>query len=243
MRQKRISMRAKTVFSLIFIGILALASAVRTDAATAAQTKSAGSAPSAQYARDVLDQKRIHSDYNEGNFERVVSTLEGFMSRNKTYSLEDSIFIAKHLAVVYSANPETREKGKYYMFRLLAMVPSAKLIDMFVSDEIDRIFDKVREEFLARQKSFGVDSTQMSLPAKSPVNQSATATAAAADKTDAAQDPAPRPVGRESDGGSRRKAKPIFFVAGGAAIVAVGVTAYLMMSDSPKQTEKTYDIP
>ena len=227
-------MRAKTVFSLIIPGLLVLASPVRA-AATAAQTRFAGSA---QSASDALDQKRIHADYNEGNFERVVSTLEGFMSRNKTYSLEDSIFIAKHLAVVYSANPETREKGKYYMFRLLAMVPSAKLIDMFVSDEIDRIFDKVREEFLARQKSFGVDSTQMSLPAKSPVNQPAMAA-----KKDAAPDPAPRPAGREGNGGSRRNAKPIFFVAGGAAIVAAGVTAYLMMSDSPKQSEKTYDIP
>ena len=63
--------------------------------------------------------------------------------------------IAKHLAGVYSAHPATREKGRYYMHRLLELVPSAKLVDMYVSEEIDRIFDKVREEFLARQRSFG----------------------------------------------------------------------------------------
>jgi hypothetical protein len=231
-------MRAKTVVSLTIAGILALALPARTDAAATNPTKPSGAAAAGQNAYDVLDQKKIHSDYNEGNFERVTTTLEGFMSRNKTYSLEDSVFIAKHLAVVYSANPETREKGKYYMFRLLAMIPTAKLIDMYVSDEIDRIFDKVREEFLARQKSFGVDSTQISLPAKSPANRPA-----AISEKEAARQPAPQSAAKEGNGGSRRSAKPILFAAGGAALVAVGVTTYFLMSDSPEQTEKTYEIP
>src|SRR4051812_39482680 len=91
---------------------------------------------------DTLDQKKIHNDYNDGNFETVTNSLEGFMRRNKTFSHGDSVFIAKHLAVVYSANPATREKGKYYMNRLLELLPSAKLVDMYVSDEIDRIFEK-----------------------------------------------------------------------------------------------------
>jgi hypothetical protein len=56
------------------------------------------------------------------------------------YSLEDSIFIVKHLTVVYMANPATREKGKGYVFRLLELMPSVKIVDMFVSDEIDGIF-------------------------------------------------------------------------------------------------------
>ena len=113
-----------------------------------------------------LRQQAIHIAYNEGDFDKVTAEIEVFTKANKTYTRADSIFIAKHLAVVYTANPGTREKGKYYMYRLLEMVPSAELVDMFVSDEIDRIFDKVRKEFLARQESFGVDSTQMSIPAK-----------------------------------------------------------------------------
>lgn len=162
------------------------------------------------WASAVLDQKRIHSEYNEGNFDGVISVLEKFMERNKTYSLDDSVFIAKHLAVVYSANPETREKGKYYMYRLLALLPSAKLIDMYVSDEIERIFDKVREEYLARQQSFGLDSSQASAPAR----------------------PARAP----------RSSKPFYLAAGGTALVAVGVTSYFMFADSPRKTEKTYDV-
>ena len=201
-----------------------------------------GAAPTSTASADpdILNQKKIHADYNEGNFEKVTSELEGFMSRNKTYSLEDSVFIAKHLAVVYSANPETREKGKYYMFRLLAMLPSAKLIDMYVSDEIDRIFDKVREEFLARQKSFGVDSSQMSLPAKSPSNRQPAA--ANGDPGDSAP-PANRTAANQTSAKSRKRNTTPFLVAGGTAIVAAGVTSYFMFADSPKKTEKTYVIP
>jgi hypothetical protein len=108
----------------------------------------------------------------------VITSLEAYMRGNKTYSRADSVFIAKHLAVVYSANPVTREKGKYYMNRLLELMPSAKLVDMYVSDEIDRIFDKVREEFLSRQRSFGVDDSMVSMPEKAPRNSNDTGSAA-----------------------------------------------------------------
>lgn len=221
-------MPAKTVITLVIALCFALA------ASTAQGAAPASAAPA---GRDILNQKKIHSDYNEGNFEKVTAELEGFMSRNKSYSLEDSVFIAKHLAVVYSANPETREKGKYYMFRLLAMLPSAKLIDMYVSDEIDRIFDKVREEFLARQKSFGVDSSQMSLPAKSPSNRQPAAMADNGGSKDSA------PPANQASAKSRKRNSTPFLVAGGAAIVAAGVTSYFMFADSPKKTEKTYVIP
>src|SRR5688500_817288 len=53
-------------------------------AAPVGKAKAAGPSP------DILDQKRIHAEYNEGNFEGVLHAIEGFMARNKTYSLEDS---------------------------------------------------------------------------------------------------------------------------------------------------------
>ncbi len=120
--------------------------------------------PATSIAKQQLDQAKVHDLYNAGDFDPVIAVLEGFIQTHKAYGLSDSIFIAKHLAVVYSANPATREKGKYYMFKLLELLPSAKLIDMFVSDEVDRIFDKVREEFVARQHAFGVDTTKLALP-------------------------------------------------------------------------------
>lgn len=116
--------------------------------------------------KESLDQAKIHAVYNNGDFEPVILVLEGFIKRNKTYSHSDSVFIAKHLAVMYSANPATRERGKYYMYRLLELLPSAKLVDMYVSEEVDRIFDRVREEFMARQRGFGVDTSRISLPGR-----------------------------------------------------------------------------
>jgi hypothetical protein len=193
--------------------------------------------PEAGTASDKLDQKRIHADYNDGNFEKVIASLEGFMAAHKTYSLADSVFIAKHLAVVYTANPATREKGKYYMYRLLAMLPSAKLIDMYVSDEIDRIFDKVREEFMTRQKSFGVDTARVSVPAQSPSRDAHEAPLASAPAA-----PRPRPAAAEE----RKPAsgnKAVYLAAGGTALVALGVAAYFVFTESPKSTEKTYVVP
>jgi hypothetical protein len=170
-------------------------------------------------AATTLDQKKIHSQYNEGDFEVVIKAIEGFRKANKTYSREDSLFIAKHLAVVYSANPESREKGRYYMYQLLELLPSAKLIDMYVSDEIDRIFDRVREEYLTRQHSFGVDTAQVR------ASQTAPATARPREEPTGAQ-PAKPAV--------RRKGNPAYYwAAGGAAVVAVGVAAYFIFSAEP----------
>jgi hypothetical protein len=116
--------------------------------------------------KESLDQKKIHALYNNGDFEPVLQVLEAFMKHNKRYSHDDSVFIAKHLAVVYTSNPATREKGRYFMYRLLELLPSAKLVDMYVSEEVDRIFDKVREEFMVRQHGMGVDTSAIVLPPK-----------------------------------------------------------------------------
>lgn len=102
-----------------------------------------------------LDQKKVHEIYNEGDFEVVITILEDFMARNPAFSFSDSIFVAKHLAVVYCASASTREKGRYYIMRLLELVPTAKLIDMYVSEEVDRIFDKTKEEYFFSKKADG----------------------------------------------------------------------------------------
>jgi hypothetical protein len=189
----------------------------------------------------VLDQKAIHNAYNEGDFDKVTKLIETFTKANKTYSRNDSIFIAKHLAVVYSANPQTREKGKYYMYRLLEMMPSAELVDMFVSDEIDRIFEKVRKEFVARQKGFGVDSTQISSPEKP-----ATGSAAHAEQAAAAQ-PAAGPSKEYQE--AARPEKESFWkrkgmwVAGGVGLVTAGTVIYFILASDDSPSTHTITIP
>lgn len=175
---------------------------------------------------EILDRDRIHADYNNGEFDQVEKELEGFRSRNNSYSHDDSVFIAKHLAVVYAANPQTREKGRYYMFRLLELLPSAKIVDMFVSEEIDRIFDKVKEEFLAKQHALGKTPTKTAYqtpetiqPTKTPENQ--------------------KPVGKtrvkeEKSSGAG------YWMAGGVGLVAVGAAAYFMLSQEKAPEDKIY---
>jgi hypothetical protein len=96
---------------------------------------------------EILDQQKIHSLYADGEFEKLVAEVSGFESRNKTYSHSDSAFIAKYLAVVYAANPETREKAKYYMYQLLKLQPEAQLMGMYANEEIEKLFDRMKKEY------------------------------------------------------------------------------------------------
>jgi len=225
--------RMHSAFSFLIRSALVLFLAA---SAFAAQAPAPAASPA---AGSTLNQKSIHSAYNEGDFEKVIGQIESFAKANKSYSRNDSIFIAKHLAVVYSANPQTREKGKYYMYRLLEMMPSAELVDMFVSDEIDRIFEKVRKEFVSRQQGFGVDSTQISSPEKpatgSAAHAEATATAAPAKGPSPEYLAAGRPE-KESFWKSKG-----MWVAGGVGLLTAGTVAYFILSSSD-DTPKTHTI-
>jgi hypothetical protein len=129
------------VTARIFIGLAA--------AALVPGAASAASAP----ARPVpipsaaLDCARVHADYQNGDFEKAIRSLETFIKSGRPCPRADSVFIAKHLAVIYASNPDTRERGRYYMLRMLDMAPDADLLDMFVGEEVDGVFGKVRREF------------------------------------------------------------------------------------------------
>ncbi len=217
----------------------AAAPAPKAAATPAAKPAPVAAGPMAKNPNAVLlNQKDIHAAYNEGDFDKVTALIDAFNKANKTYSRADSIFIAKHLAVVYSANPQSREKGRYFMYRLLEMMPSAELVDMFVSDEIDRIFDKVRKEFIARQKGFGVDSTQISMPEKASTGSAAS--------TSTAQSGNAGPS-NEYLAASKEDKQPYwkrngFWIAGGLGLVVAGTAAYFIYTqDQP--TGKTIVIP
>lgn len=190
--------------------------------------------PAAQ-AEAVLNQARIHGLYNDGDFDRVVALIDSFTAVRKSYSVYDSVFIAKHLAVVYTANPATREKGKAYMFLLLDLLPSAKIVDMYVSEEIDRIFDKVKEEFTVREK---LKADMPSNPEE--VNQHVT------DRMNPNPDSMPRtPRARdEAKSYARKGLNAKYWLAGGAAVVAIaGTASWFLLRPSEKATETTYVMP
>jgi hypothetical protein len=184
-----------------------------------------------------LDQAAIQSAYNDGDFDKVVKFINDFTQQNPQMSRADSIFISKHLAVVYSANPQTREKGKYYMYRLLEMMPSAELVDMFVSDEVDRIFEKVRKEFMVRQQNFGVDSTQVAAPNRPASGaQPANATASTSTPTSAPASAPPQKAAASSG-----SIDPVWWwVAGGAVALGAGITAAIILSQPETEPGPVY---
>jgi len=178
---------------------------------------------------ETLNRDQVHSEYSEGNFDQVVMLLNEFMLRNKVYDREDSIFIAKHLAVVYSANPATREKGKYYMMRLLELVPSAKLVDMYVSDEIDHIFDRVKEEYLMREQALGKSEPMPPKTASDPIATSAIN-----------REPNhPKEISQEK----KSSHTGYWVAAGGAGVVLAGLTAYFFLHQDTPSADKVYFVP
>ena len=100
-----------------------------------------------------LDKERLKTLYFDGEFIQVREALEHYRKQNSNLSDEDKIFIYKYLCVVYAADSNSRDKGESYMYQLLKLVPSVDLLDMYISDNIQAIFNKVRMEYEARNKS------------------------------------------------------------------------------------------
>jgi len=174
-------------------------------------------AVSVSAAAPAFDQARIRADYRDGEFEKVISGLRGFLETGRDCSRSDSLFLAKHLAVVYAANPDTRELGRYHMFRLLRMEPDADLLDMFVGREVDLIFDRVRKEHalnLAERKKH----------APAPTGETATGEDAA------------------FQAAARAWKDPGIWIGGGAALAVVAFTLYFSGSKQGSETA-TYVVP
>lgn len=125
-----------------FLQSVLMASAV---AFCAPNTKSTSPATPAARA---FDSTAVHAIYLEGEFDEAAVILEK-ARQSAVLTHGDSTFIFKHLGVIYAAREETREKGKYFMYKLLATEPVANILDMYASDMIYMVFNHVKAEFEA----------------------------------------------------------------------------------------------
>jgi len=106
---------------------------------------------------------------------------------------------------------------------------------MFVSDEIDHIFEKVREEYVVRQESLGLGA-----PSKLESNRYAIDKLSARDAHKAGENPSPTP--EPEAGRNKGISRSFYWVAGGAALAAIGGTMiYLLQTE--KAEDKVYDLP
>jgi len=206
-----------------------------------------------------FDADRIHGYYKDGDFDKVIRELEGFQKSGRKCLHSDSLFLEKYLAVVYAANPATRELGRYHMHKLLDIFPSADLIDMFVGEEVDGVFDKVRKEHSLGKSASAVPAPRTVAVTAKPALQPSPRPAPVAVPIAAQPIPDRGIQDRESqdrlalaradliqaqqDTGSETSWKDSGpWIGGGAALALVAITLYF--AGSPKESPtKTYVVP
>ena len=105
-----------------------------------------------------LDKPTISKAYFEGEFWTVINALEAFRKTGMKAGREDSIYTFKYLSVVYAADPTTRKKGESYMYQLIKMMPTIDLIDLYISDNIESIFKKVKSDYEKVEKVHSEES-------------------------------------------------------------------------------------
>jgi hypothetical protein len=178
-----------------------------------------------------LDRISVQRDYRDGNFEEVTRFITTFQQRNPKCQPDDSLFIAKHLAVIYASSPATREKGKYWMYQMLTLSPSANLLDMFVSEDIDHLYDKIRLEFEASHPNAA------SLRNEKDASLSSTH---ASPQVDRKNQVLPRPISQGSQIEKEKSNSAIWWWAGGiAALASVGTVTYIMVGENSKPNSVT----
>jgi hypothetical protein len=166
-----------------------------------------------------VDSARVHKLYLDGDFDEAIVLLENNLKDTRQYRHEDSVFIFKHLGVMYAAQYETREKGKYFMHRLLMVEPTAKIMDMYASDMIYMIFKNIQEEF---------EQNRMQL--------TLTPTAGGGPKPDTTRTPKSNPEETSSGG------KAWILTGAVVATVAVGVGTYFLLTEDPKTTVHAHTV-
>jgi hypothetical protein len=97
-----------------------------------------------------LDTTKIHALYMNGDFDEAIAWLEKSRKAGWLATHGDSVFAFKHLGVMYAAKYETMERGKQFMYQLLTIEPTVRIMDMFASDMIYMIFHNVQTEYEIR---------------------------------------------------------------------------------------------
>lgn len=207
-------MRANIVFSLLL----------------ALSALSAFAAP----AQAALDTNHIHTLYLEGDFERATRMLETALKDGRVRTHADSVFAFKHLGVMFAADNNSREKGKYYMLNLVTIEPTARIMDMYASDMIYMIFKNIQEEYEAtRGRLLRAErhvAGNQGRAEDAPTPQPAAPAHAA---------PAPQ---AEAKAGSRKTRN--YLLAGGAValLVGAGVAAHIILDEEPTAGTQVNDI-
>jgi hypothetical protein len=174
----------------------------------------------------LLDTVAIRKLYLDGDFDQAVEIMETGLKEKRAFNHYDSVFIFKHLGVMYAAKYDTREKGKYFMHQLLTVEPTARILDMYASDMIYMIFKNIQDEYEETRGRYNhaetlVKGNGQSIP---PKNQTGS------DKEEK--------TAKSSNGN-----KTLYWVGASTVAVAAGVTAYLLLAGNTEDVETVHTLP
>jgi hypothetical protein len=167
-----------------------------------------------------LDTGTVRKLYLDGDFEEAIGLLDSLLKSKARFDHYDSIFIFKHLGVMYAANYETREKGKYYMHQLLMVEPTARIMDMYASDMIYMIFKNIQDELASSRMVYERAEPHLTRNAQN----------GPADKSGRQEPEAPK---------LHSNHKALYWVGATGLVLAAGATAYLVIVNQPGQTTTT----
>ncbi len=171
----------------------------------------------------VLDTAVIHGAYADGDFEKVTSSLEPILAAKTVLPKADSIFLFRHLGVIYAKDPGTREKGKYCFRKLLDVDPQAQILDLYATDEIYQVFRTVQAEW------------DLSHP--NAQNQAASSS----NRVSAAPAPVMEPAAPPAAKPAKTQSWKRYAAVGGAVAVTAGLTTWYLLS-SQKADNKTVTV-
>jgi len=175
----------------------------------------------------LLDTATIHKLYLNGDFDEAIDILEAGLKEKRAYSHNDSVFIYKHLGVMYAAKYETREKGKYYMTQLLRFEPTARILDMYASDMIYMIFKNIQDELeetrgkLARAESHVNGNSQTGPLDNKPIE---------------------KPDQKDTVSSSSHGNSAIYWVGATSIAIAAGITAYFLLADQATTIKNDHSV-
>jgi hypothetical protein len=196
--------------------------------------KASPAAEPAAAATPRLDSARVHRLYLDGEFDAAIAILEDNLKETRQYRHEDSVFIFKHLGVMYAAQYETREKGKYYMHKLLSVEPTVRIMDMYASDMIYMIFKNIQEEFESNRTL--LTESRHENARQNARSDSMAARQAKPEPVETRQRPERAGEAKTNNG------KTWLWTGAAVAAVAVGVGSYYLISADPQKTVKEREV-
>jgi hypothetical protein len=101
-----------------------------------------------QRPNGALDMPVLEATYKEGELEAVKNALESYVkNRGDGATKDERIFSYKYLGVIYAADPDSRTRAESFFNQLFGLSPHIELTGMFVSKNIQGVFDEVKREF------------------------------------------------------------------------------------------------